>query len=815
MHRALSAAIVAGFWLSLSGPAWADPFMDQVRAELARYAGPQTDWRGPTAAPKPEPGKHIAYLSTDEQNDASREWGQAIAEAAGKIGWTVTIIDGHGTPVGWQQGLNQAIALKVDGIVTNADAASLQEPIREANARKITVVGIHATAFPGPQPELGLFVNIQQDPREIGSAQADWIIANSDGHARVVVTSHCEYAIACAKAHATEARIKDCPGCAVLEFSNSPIAEVAQRQPALVTAWVQKYGTPLYITSVADYTADYQVPALRAGGVDPADAILVSADGNKSAYERIRAGGQYQLVTASEPYKMQGYQAVDELNRAFHGQPPSGFVQTPYLVTPENIHAEGGDRNTFIPSNDYERHYLALWGSVVAASHSAVLTIRGLVKHFGGTRALDGVDLELRAGEVHALLGENGAGKSTLIKCLAGLHAPDAGEIMRPGRLAIIHQDLGLVDSMTVAENMALVAGYARPRLLIDWRRTQDRAAAFLARMGGGVAADARVRDLSVAAKAIVAIARALAVDARVLVLDEPTAALPESDVARLLAVLAGLRADGIALLYVTHRLDEVFRIADRVTVLRDGRVVTSAAVADTSAEQLVAAIVGRAVDPAAPPLTRQQQTMLEVDDLVAHGTGPVRFSLCAGEALGLVGLRGAGQDVVGRVLFGDTKPQAGTVRLQGRTLWSRGPRQAIAAGIALVPGKRQAEALAPALTVRENLFANPAPSGVSPLRPISPRGERSRARAAILRFGVRPTRPGAPDRRAVGRQPAEGRAGAVARRRQPCAGAGGADLRRRRRRQGGDPPPAARGASAGGGGPGHLVGLRRGGLAV
>jgi ribose transport system substrate-binding protein len=148
----------------------------------------------------------------------------------------------------------------------------------------------------------------------------------------------------------------------VLEFSNSPIAEVAQRQPALVTAWVQKYGTPLYITSVADYTADYQIPALRTGGVSPDDVILVSADGNKSAYERIRAGGQYQLVTASEPYEMQAYQAIDELNRAFNGEEPSGFVQTPYLVTPDNIDAEGGDKNTFVPSNGYEQKYMELWG---------------------------------------------------------------------------------------------------------------------------------------------------------------------------------------------------------------------------------------------------------------------------------------------------------------------------------------------------------------------------------------------------------------------------------------------------------------------
>jgi ribose transport system substrate-binding protein len=255
------------------------------------------------------------------------------------------------------------MAKKVDGIAISVnEPRSVEGTINEARAKGIVLVGIHATAFPGPQPDVGLFVNIQLDPRDIGRAQADWIIANSDGKARVVVTAHCEYAIACAKAHATEARIKECKGCTVLEFSNSPIAEVAQRQPPLVTAWVQKYGMPLYITSVADYTADYQIPALRAGGVDPSQVIIVSADGNKSAYERIRAGGQYQLVTASEPYRMQAYQAIDELDRAFHGQPPSGFVQTPYLVTPENINAEGGDKDTFIPSTGYEQRYLQLWG---------------------------------------------------------------------------------------------------------------------------------------------------------------------------------------------------------------------------------------------------------------------------------------------------------------------------------------------------------------------------------------------------------------------------------------------------------------------
>ena len=218
------AAAFGALALVATAPAMAEEFMDQVKAEVLKFAGPQSDWRGPTESPKPEAGKHIAYLSSNQQNAASRTWGTYIQEIGEKIGWEVTIIDGRGTPVGWQEGLNQAIALKVDGVVMDADAASLQPQIKEAMAQGIVVVGIHASGFPGPQPDLGLFVNIQQDPRDIGRAQADWIIQHSDGKARVVVTSHCEYAIACAKAHATEERIKECPGCEVLEFSNSPIA---------------------------------------------------------------------------------------------------------------------------------------------------------------------------------------------------------------------------------------------------------------------------------------------------------------------------------------------------------------------------------------------------------------------------------------------------------------------------------------------------------------------------------------------------------------------------------------------------------------
>ena len=217
MKRALKTA-VAGVLIGLSSPsAFADDIVDQAKADLVVYAGPQSDWRGPTSSPKPLAGKKIAYISNDENNDASRAWGVAIQEAGKQIGWEVTIIDGKATPVGWINALNQAIALGVDGIITSADAASMQEPIAEAKAKGIPVVGIHAAALPGPNAELGLFTNIQQDPRDIGKAQADWIIADSNGKAKVVVTSHNEFAIAETKSRATEARLKACPGCEVAE----------------------------------------------------------------------------------------------------------------------------------------------------------------------------------------------------------------------------------------------------------------------------------------------------------------------------------------------------------------------------------------------------------------------------------------------------------------------------------------------------------------------------------------------------------------------------------------------------------------------
>ena len=361
-NRSLFACCALTSVIALSAPAQADSAMDQVKADVARFAGPQTKWEGPTSAPKPDTGKSVVFLSGDEQNDISHLYGVYIKQAGEKLGWKVTVIDGKGSPTSWLAGMNQAIALKPDGIAMFADAASLKDPIKAGVAQGVKFVGLHAAGLPGPQPDLNLFVNIEEDPREIGKAEAEWAIADSDGKARVVILTHNEYAIAEVKSMATKAEVEKCAGCKVLDYVNSPASEAAQRQPQLTTSWVQRFGLPLYATSVGDNDWDFAVPALRAGGVAPDQVKLIGADGNRSAYDRIRKGDQYQTVTVSEPIELQAYQAIDELNRAVHGQPSSGFVQPPFLVTKENIRGEGGDKNTFIPGNDYKKHYLEIWG---------------------------------------------------------------------------------------------------------------------------------------------------------------------------------------------------------------------------------------------------------------------------------------------------------------------------------------------------------------------------------------------------------------------------------------------------------------------
>src|SRR4051812_27551513 len=315
--------------------------------------------------------------------------------------------------------------------------------------------------------------------------------------------------------------------------------------------------------------------------------------------------------------------------------------------------------------------------SRTTVSDGEVLHVNGLTKRFGGTEALRGVDFAVRRGEIHALLGANGAGKSTLIKILAGVYPSDGGSIEVEGQpldegsrrnIAFVHQDLGLIESMSVGENMAMGYGYPRRWKLIDWAAVDRAAEVAIARLGSALPLDRPVSELSRAEKSIVAIARALVNDPKLLVLDEPTASLPEADVSRLFSVLFRLRDRGVGIIHVTHRLDEVFRIADALTVLRDGRTAAVYRPVAISPEQLVTDIVGRA--PASRNFKRpmtEGRPALAVKGLRVGTAGPVSFRVAAGEIVGLAGLRGAGHEAVGRVLGGVLCCSAGTIAVDGK----------------------------------------------------------------------------------------------------------------------------------------------------
>ena len=272
-----------------------------------------------------------------------------------------------------------------------------------------------------------------------------------------------------------------------------------------------------------------------------------------------------------------------------------------------------------------------------------------VVKSFGGTRALKGVSLKVERGEIVALLGENGAGKSTLIKVLGGIHRPDDGGVFIDGapyvheagrsggqKVAFIHQDLGLIDWMSVAENIALSLGYVKKGSRIDWPATERKADAALRLVEAEFPSTARISSLTRTQKSLVAIARALAADCDFLVLDEPTASLPADEVERLFAALRPLKSKGVGMIYVSHRLDEIFRIADRVAVLRDGQMVGMRPVSHTTPDELVSLIVGRKAREIARPPVQEGPAILRVEGLRTPAVGPVSFEIRRGELLDL-----------------------------------------------------------------------------------------------------------------------------------------------------------------------------------
>jgi ABC-type sugar transport system ATPase subunit len=397
------------------------------------------------------------------------------------------------------------------------------------------------------------------------------------------------------------------------------------------------------------------------------------------------------------------------------------------------------------------------------AASEVSIRISGMSKTFGGHRALQDFALDLQPGEVHALVGENGCGKSTLIKCLSGYQSPDPGaELLVRGErmsfpytaaqaadrgLVFVHQNLGIVPSLSVMENVALGGGFATRRGRIRWKEQAARASAALGLLGrADIAPDTVAGDLPAGAQAIVAIARALGSaqgGASLVVLDEPTAALPQAETEALFDAVRTLAEGGAAVLFVSHRLQEVFMLADRVTVLRDGRVVGTHQIADLDERGLVNEIVGRELAALYPESVAEVRdaVSLQVEGLSGAAVHGVSFSAHRGEILGIAGLQGSGRSELLRLLFGAQHRTAGEVRLHGRPVRLRSPASGIAAGVALVPEDRIRHGIVGTMSVGENVTLATLSTYWRRGR-LRRRAERARVGELIDRYDVRPRDP-------------------------------------------------------------------------
>ena len=348
-----------------------------------------------------------------------------------------------------------------------------------------------------------------------------------------------------------------------------------------------------------------------------------------------------------------------------------------------------------------------------------LVTMRDIHKAFGPVKVLEGVDFELLPGEVHALMGENGAGKSTLMKILTGIYAPDSGTVEVDGKpttiatpadaekygIAIIHQELNLIPALTVADNLFLGREIQRFGLL-DHRAMAKRAMEWLARVGmERLDPGTKIEHLSVGQQQMVEIARALGQNARVLIMDEPTAALTEHETNVLFKLIRDLREQGTGIVYVSHRMEEIFALCDRISILRDGKFVGTRPVPGLAFDEVVKMMVGRTLDARFPTRTPNIGAVrLKVDHVTGGIVQDVSFELHAGEVLGVAGLLGAGRTEMARLLFGLDKLESGQVTLDGKVITPKSPNEAIHAGFGFVTEDRKAQGLVLDMSLRENV---------------------------------------------------------------------------------------------------------------
>ncbi|MBP2234648.1 ribose transport system substrate-binding protein [Sinorhizobium kostiense] len=362
-RRTFMMGTVAAMTVLGANVALADPMTD-AKALVDKYASKVSAWDGPTSGPKAQEGKTIVVLAGDLKNGGILGVTTGVEEAAAAVGWQVKVLDGAGSIGGRTAAFGQAMALRPDGIIINGFDAVEQAPaLEQAKAAGIPLVAWHAGPVIGPDEKTGLFANISTDAMEVSKAAANWAYADAQGKPGVVIFTDSTYAIAIAKADKMKAEIEALGG-TVLEYVDTPIAETSQRMPQLTTSLLQKYGDQwTHSLAINDLYFDFMGPSLAAAGKGGTDAPInvAAGDGSESAYQRIRAG-QFQKVTVAEPLNLQGWQLVDELNRAFAGEKWSGYLSPLHVVTADNVEFDGGPKNAFDPDNGYRDEYRKIWG---------------------------------------------------------------------------------------------------------------------------------------------------------------------------------------------------------------------------------------------------------------------------------------------------------------------------------------------------------------------------------------------------------------------------------------------------------------------
>ena len=361
----LPAGVGLAILIASGGTAAAQDALSRAQAVVAAATAPASKWDGPTTGPKAAAGKTVIYVAADQRNGGIQEVGDGVKEAGQAIGWTVRVLDGQGSVSGIHSAFSQAVALKPDGIVIGGyDVVQNAGDIEQASAAGIRIVAWHGGPKPGPMAEYHVLSNIGSDSARVAKVAADYAVVQSGGKAGVVIFTDSAYAIALAKAKMMQGEIQTVPGCSVLSFEDTPLADTSTRMSQLTTSLLQRYGAKWTFTlAINDLYYDFIGPPLISAGRDPSGPpVNISAgDGSNSAYERIRAG-QFQAATVPEPLRLQGWQVVDEMNRGFSGQPASGYVAPVHLVTAKNVDLDGGKKDIYDPDNNYRDAYRKIWG---------------------------------------------------------------------------------------------------------------------------------------------------------------------------------------------------------------------------------------------------------------------------------------------------------------------------------------------------------------------------------------------------------------------------------------------------------------------